>query len=166
MHRTCKNTSVNLTGTFWMIRSEKLCKGNLSTSLLEELTCSDAARSSSSDIGNSDCENRAKREIGNQVVWKRHGGSWVSHVPMQKIDMKKRQVRRLLVPVSSVPPAPPAKLEVLHLFRWFTHTHTPKKNSPTITPPSLLYFLFPSCFPMLSLSLEKLVTWGVIRSCN
>ena len=27
----------------------------------------------------------------------------------------------LLVPVSSVPPAPPAKLEVLHLFRWFTH---------------------------------------------
>ena len=45
------------------------------------------------------------------------------------------------------------------------HTHT-KKNSPTITPPSLLYFLFPSCFSMLSLSLEKLVTCGVIRSFN
>ena len=43
------------------------------------------------------------------------------------------------------------------------HTHT---NSPTITPPSLLYFLFPSCFSMLSLSLEKLVTCGVIRSYN
>ena len=42
-----------------------------------------------------------------------------------------------------------------------THTHT---NSPTITPPSLSYFLFPSCFSMLSLSLEKLVTCGVIRS--
>ena len=43
----------------------------------------------------------------------------------------------------------------------YIHTH---KNSPTITPPSLLYFLFPSCFSMLSLSLEKLVTCGVIRS--
>ena len=40
------------------------------------------------------------------------------------------------------------------------HTHT---NSPTITPPSLLYFLFPSCFSVLSLSLEKLVTCGVTR---
>ena len=40
------------------------------------------------------------------------------------------------------------------------------ENSPTITPPSLLYFLFPSCFSMLSLSLEKLVTCGVIRSYN
>ena len=48
----------------WIIRSEKLCEGNLSTSLLEEVTCSDAARSSSSDIDTSDCENRAKREIG------------------------------------------------------------------------------------------------------
>ena len=43
------------------------------------------------------------------------------------------------------------------------HTHT---NSPTITAPSLLYFLFPSCFSMPSLSLEKLVTCGVIRSFN
>ena len=45
----------------------------------------------------------------------------------------------------------------------YIHTHT---NSPTITPPSLLYFLFPSCFSMPSLSLEKLVTCGVIRSYN
>ena len=44
-----------------------------------------------------------------------------------------------------------------------TYTHT---NSPTITPSSLLSFLFPSCFSMLSLSLEKLVTCGVIRSYN
>ena len=78
----------------WIIRSEKLCEGNLSTSLLEEVTCSDAARSSSSDIDTLDCENRAKREIGNQVVWKRLGGSWVSHVPLQKNHMEKRQVRR------------------------------------------------------------------------
>ena len=42
--------------------------------------------------------------------------------------------------------------------------HTPSHmytNSPTITPPSLSYFLFPSCFSMLSLSLEKLLTCGV-----
>ena len=37
-----------------MIRSEKLCEGNLSTSLLEGYSGSDAAHS--------DCENRAKRE--------------------------------------------------------------------------------------------------------
>ena len=48
-------------------------------------------------------------------------------------------------------------------MRIHTHIH---KNSPTITPPSLLYFLFPSCFSMLSLSLEKLVTCGLIRSYN
>ena len=45
-----KKTSVNLTGTVWMIRGEKLCEGKLSTSLLEGFTCSDAAQS--------DCENR------------------------------------------------------------------------------------------------------------
>ena len=44
-----------------------------------------------------------------------------------------------------------------------TYIHT---NSPTITAPSLLYFLFPSCFAMLSLSLKKLVTCGVIRSSS
>ena len=60
-----------------MTRNEKLC-GNLSMPLLEESNCSDAARSSSIDIGNSDCENRAKREIENQVVLKRQGGSWLA----------------------------------------------------------------------------------------
>ena len=44
-----------------------------------------------------------------------------------------------------------------------TYIHT---NSPTITAPSLLYFLFPSCFSMVSPSLKKLVTCGVIRSFN
>ena len=67
---------------------------------------------------------------------------------------------------------PPSLTHSHHsLTFWFTHlcmrihTHI-HKNSPTITPPSLLYFLFPSCFSMLSLSLEKLVTCGVIRSYN
>ena len=52
-----------------------------------------------------------------------------------------------------------------HSFTVHEHTciHT---NSPTITAPSLLYFLFPSCSSMVSLSLKKLVTCGVIRSFN
>ena len=54
-----KKTSVNLTGTVWMIRGEKLCEGKLSTSLLEGFTCSDAAQS--------DCENRT-------VVWFENSG--------------------------------------------------------------------------------------------
>ena len=74
-----------------MIRSEKLCEVHLSTSLLKGITCSDAARSSSIDNENSDCENRAKRENGNQVVLKRHGGSWVSHVPSRGKSTKTRQ---------------------------------------------------------------------------
>ena len=44
-----------------------------------------------------------------------------------------------------------------------TYIHT---NSPTITPPSLSYFLFPCCFSVLSLSLVQLFTCGVIRSYN
>ena len=38
-----------------MIRSEKLCEGILSTSWLEELTCSDATQS--------DCENRTGADM-------------------------------------------------------------------------------------------------------
>ena len=77
-----------------------------------------------------------------QVVWKRHGGSWVSHVPLQKIDMKNEAGTSmsvfiditgnwwvsLLVPVSSVPPAPlPLRIRKSK-FRSFTslqmvHTH-------------------------------------------
>ena len=52
----------------------------------------------------------------------------------------------------------------IHSFiHTYIHTHT---NSPTITPPSLSYFLFPCYFSMLSLSLVKLLTCGVIRSYN
>ena len=50
-----------------MTRSEKLC----------EVNCSDAAQSSSIDIG--------KRK---QVVWKRQGGSRVSRVPLLKVDIE------------------------------------------------------------------------------
>ena len=49
-----------------------------------------------------------------------------------------------------------------------THSHslTHSFTHSLIHTPSLLYFLFPSCFSMLSPSLKKLVTCGVIRSFN
>ena len=66
-------------------------------------------------------------------------------------------------------PLTPGTHIVNTLPKWHTCTctyiyiHT---NSPTITPPSLSYFLFPCCFSVLSLSLEKLLTCGVLRSYN
>ena len=44
MHHTCKNNSFKSDRHVWMIGSEKLCEGNLSTSLLEGSSSSDAAR--------------------------------------------------------------------------------------------------------------------------
>jgi hypothetical protein len=51
-----------------MTRREKLCKGNLSMSLLDGSNLSDAARSSSIDSGNSDCENRTGGEHQKEVL--------------------------------------------------------------------------------------------------
>ena len=66
-----KNTSFKPDRNRLMIGKEKLCEGNLSTSLLEGLTSSDAAQS--------DYENRT-------VVWfeKRHAGSWLGRSPSRK----------------------------------------------------------------------------------
>ena len=61
MHRTCKNTSVKPDRSSWKIRDEKPCEGN-------HTTRSDAAHSSSNDNGSSDCENRAKKELEDQLV--------------------------------------------------------------------------------------------------
>ena len=47
-----------------------------------------------------------------------------------------------------------------------THSLTHSFTHSLIHTPSLLYFLFPFCFSMLSPSLKKLVTCGVIRSFN
>ena len=158
-----QNTSVKPDRSSWKIRSEKLLEGNLSTSLLDESNHSDAARSSSIDsVKWSDCGDRVKPCTG--VVRKRHGGSWVSHVPLQKIDMKNEIWSRYVKGTSpfditvtsgrlrwhrnqSHTCAPcwihtyiswwkwdpewfkklrnkiPRVLEVLHLFRCFTHTH-------------------------------------------
>ena len=112
-------------------------RGNLSTSLLEGFTCSDAAQS--------DCENRT-------VVWKllekRHAGSWLSRLPLTKNWKIAGTFHRNIAASSlaadcNVPQRPPAelenpvhdwknesvetkqpnhRLEVLHLFRWSTHT--------------------------------------------
>ena len=55
-----------------MIRSEKLCEGKLSTSLLEGFTCSEAAQS--------DCENRTvvwfKNDMPVLGLAGRHFGKW------------------------------------------------------------------------------------------
>ena len=82
-----------------------------------------------------DCEDRANRKIWKQVIWKRHGGSWVGHIPCPKM----KQVRDKGVPssyhhgkaVSSLVDDCQTSvwLEVLHLFRCFTHTHTPAGGS-------------------------------------
>ena len=48
-----KTLQLDLTGTIRMIRNEKLCEGNLSTSLLEGFTSSDQ----------SDCENRTGTDM-------------------------------------------------------------------------------------------------------
>ena len=35
---------------------------------------------------------RANREVGKPVVWKRHDGSWVSHAPSQQVDVKWNEI--------------------------------------------------------------------------
>ena len=66
-----------------MIRSEELCEGNLSTSLFERFSGSDAAQS--------DCENRTVVKVE-----KRDAGSWLSRLPWTKMK-KIEQVRGLSV---------------------------------------------------------------------
>ena len=68
MHRTCKKHLSKPDRNGWIIRSEKLCEGKLSTSLLEGFTCSDAAQSN--------CENRT-------VFW--FENIWKSDMPVLKL---------------------------------------------------------------------------------
>ena len=58
-----KNTSIKPDRSDLMTRSEKQCEVNHSKSLLDESNHSDAARSSSIDSGNSDCESRTGTEV-------------------------------------------------------------------------------------------------------
>ena len=67
-----------------------------------------------------DCENRANRENWKQVVWKRHGGSWVSHIPSQKIDMKiEAGTTRWSAVISACTVAASTSVQM------FVHTHAP-----------------------------------------
>ena len=87
-----------------------------------------------------DCETRANQKNGMQIIWKWYGGSWVGHIPCPK----KKQVRDKGIPSSyhhgkavswlvddrqTMHPTLAVWLEVLHLFRCFTHTHIP---TPTV----------------------------------
>ena len=82
-----------------------------------------------------DCEDRANRKIWKQVIWKRHGGSWVGHIPCPKMKQARdkgipssyhhgKAVSSLVDDCQTMNPPPAVWLEVLHLFRCFTHTHT------------------------------------------
>ena len=70
-----------------MIGSEKLCEGNLSTSLLEGCSGSDAAQSIAKTV----------QLIDLKTVGKRHAGTWLSRLPWTKMK-KIEQVRGLSVP--------------------------------------------------------------------
>ena len=110
-----------------MTRRERQCRGILSTSLLDATVPSDK-------VGrNSDCETVQTRKennlFGNGMVvlglatshcWKHWNGKagtpgWsapASTIMHSFVGMRLHDGRM-----------PPAKLEVLHLFRWFTHTN-------------------------------------------
>ena len=157
MHLTCKNTSFKSDRRDWDDPTWKSMRSKLSTSLLRrEFWCSSInhewpnkeATVPSDDVGSkSDCENRTgtktgccgiewfeKRKIDFEVLG-------LSLFPFQK----KWQVRHWTSPVISVSHAslfvglvlawttsPPAK-EVLHLYRWFTHTHTHHLSHTTLS---------------------------------
>ena len=86
--KRAKNTSVKSDRNGWMIRSEKLCEGNLSTSLLEGLTSSDAAQS--------DCENPCKLKLSSKMTSTRgphtkvqvlHLLRWITHTHIHPYDV-------------------------------------------------------------------------------
>ena len=82
-----------------MIRHEKICEGNLSTSLLEGSKGSDAALS--------DCENRTGADPKlNDVVLvgkgkNRHGGSRVEPLPISEKRMQVRAVDQTAYPLQT-----------------------------------------------------------------
>ena len=71
-----------------------------------------------------DCEDRANRKIWKQVIWKRHGGSWVGHIPCPKMKQVRdkgipssyhhgKAVSSLLYDCQTMNPPPAVWLEVL-----------------------------------------------------
>ena len=63
-----------------MTRSEKLCEGSLSTSLLDESARSDAAQTFIID------RNQIATTVQRKIAKRRHGGSWVEPLPITEKD--------------------------------------------------------------------------------
>ena len=136
MHRTCKNTSVKPDRSSWKIRGEKPCEGN-------HTTRSDAAHSFSNDNGSSGCENRAKKELEDQLVdvpvlglagrhfWTLTSKEWSRYVTVISHDIRMYCGRfvgpSLTVYTWMVPLAKNWVTEVLHLFNSIQmfHAHAP-----------------------------------------
>ena len=127
-----------------MTRREKQWRRILSTSLLDATVPSDEVSS------NSDCENRTVIKI--EKNWKRHAGTWLSRLPLTKMEISAgtsswpSRISHFTGSFVGHSPSemlcPPAwklkkiiksqtkqvvhrnqRKEVLHLFRWSTHTH-------------------------------------------
>ena len=101
--------------------------------------------------------------------WSRHGGSWVSHVPWQKIE----NCRYVFTPMLSglrwsgqtiMGSWPPAwkRIEVLHLFRCFTHTDIHTNMHTYIT----LHYIALHCVALHYITLHYINTYIHINICN
>ena len=157
MHRTCTNTPIKPDRRNWMTRREKQWRRILSTSLLDATVPSDEVSS------NSDCENRTVIKI--EKNWKRHAGTWLSRLPLTKMEISAgtsswpSRIFHFTGSFVGHSPSemlcPPAwklkkiiksqtkqvvhrnqRKEVLHLFRWSTHTrkHTPAHIESALGP--------------------------------
>ena len=67
------------------------------------------------------------------LLEKRHGGSWVGHIPSRFNNWRyctfAQQLGWVFVgPCHPSAHGPPARVEVLHLLRCYTHTHTPDRS--------------------------------------
>ena len=116
MHRSCKNNSVKPDMSHWMISSEKLCEGNHMSRSDAAQTCS---RLRQQKIEN--CKLTTGRFLGwaSSHFWKR--------MQVRAVDQTAYPLQTSVASLATdwwMEPWPPAKLEVLHLYRWFTHTHT------------------------------------------
>ena len=101
MHLTCKNTPVIPDRSSGVGRWKDPRKHQEATIAIARARCSEFEADPSFQLSQlvptlTNCENRVKRENWKQVVWKRHGGSWVSHIPCPKM----KQVRDKGVPSS------------------------------------------------------------------
>ena len=143
LHRACANTPIKPDRRNWMTRREKQWRRILSTSLLDATVPSDEVSS------NSDCENRTVIKI--EKNWKRHAGTWLSRLPLTKMEISAgtsswpSRISHFTGSFVGHSPSemlcPPAwklkkiiksqtkqvvhrnqRKEVLHLFRWSTHT--------------------------------------------